>query len=66
MSGAGSAEEPGVLQRHVQGCVEPSGGLEDPKLPLPARLVCSSLLHLLSSWKVDSRKVLPVPLVVRE
>ena len=34
MSGAGSAEEPGILQRHAQGCVERSGGLEDPNLPL--------------------------------
>jgi hypothetical protein len=36
MPGAGSAEEPGILQRHAQGCVEPSGGLEDSKLPLSA------------------------------
>jgi hypothetical protein len=36
MSGAGSAEEPGILQRHAQGCVEPSAGLEDPNLPLSA------------------------------
>jgi hypothetical protein len=35
-SGAGSAEEPALLQRRGQGCVEPSGGLEDPKLPLAA------------------------------
>jgi hypothetical protein len=34
MSGAGSAEEPGIVQRSGQGCVEPSRGLEDPKLPL--------------------------------
>jgi hypothetical protein len=34
MSGAGSAEEPGILQRHTQGCVEPSRGLEDPNLPV--------------------------------
>jgi hypothetical protein len=30
----GSAEVPGILQRHDQGCVEPSEGLEDTKLPL--------------------------------
>ena len=34
MSGAGSTEESGILQRHVQGCVEPSRGLDDPKFPL--------------------------------
>jgi hypothetical protein len=34
MSGAGSAEELEVLQRHAQGCVEPARGFEDPKLPL--------------------------------
>jgi hypothetical protein len=34
MSGAGSAGEPGILQRHGQGCVEGSRGLEDPKVPL--------------------------------
>ena len=34
MSGAGSAEEPGILQRDSQGCVGPSRGLEDPILPL--------------------------------
>ena len=33
-SGAGSAEGPGILQRHAQGCVERSRGLEDPNLPL--------------------------------
>jgi hypothetical protein len=32
--GRGSAEEPGMLQRHAQGCVERLRGLEDPKLPL--------------------------------
>jgi membrane protein len=36
MSGAGSAEEPGILQRHGQGCVERLRGLEDPNLPLSA------------------------------
>jgi hypothetical protein len=36
MSGAGSAEEPGIVRRHDQGCVEPSRGLEDPILPIPA------------------------------
>jgi hypothetical protein len=36
MSGAGSAEEQGILQRHTQGCVEASRGLEDSKLPLSA------------------------------
>ena len=36
MSGAGSAEEPGLLQRHAQGCVECSRGLEDANLPLSA------------------------------
>src|ERR671921_196504 len=35
-SGVGSAEEPKFLQRHAQGCVERSRGLEDPKLPIPA------------------------------
>jgi len=30
----GSAEEPGLLQRHGQGYVESSRGLEDPNLPL--------------------------------
>jgi hypothetical protein len=34
MSGAGSAEESVILQRHAQGCVEPSRGLEDPIVPL--------------------------------
>jgi|SRR5215211_5474577 hypothetical protein len=32
--GRGSAEEPGILLRPRQWCVEPSRGLEDPKLPL--------------------------------
>jgi hypothetical protein len=36
MSGAGLAEEPEILQRHEQGCVEPSRGLEDPNLSLSA------------------------------
>ena len=36
MSGAGSAEEPGILQRHAQGYVEPSRGLADPNVPLSA------------------------------
>jgi hypothetical protein len=36
MSGAGLVEEVGILQRHDQGCVERSGGLEDPDLPLAA------------------------------
>ena len=34
--GRGSAEKPGDLQRPGQACVDPSGGLEDPKLPLSA------------------------------
>jgi hypothetical protein len=34
MSGAGSAEESEILQRHAQGCVAPLRGLEDPKFPL--------------------------------
>jgi hypothetical protein len=34
MSGAGSAEESGILQQPSQGCVEASRGLEDRKLPL--------------------------------
>jgi hypothetical protein len=51
----GLAEESGILQRHAQGCVEPSRGLEDPKLPLSApNGVQSSLLHLRSSWKENS------------
>jgi hypothetical protein len=32
--GRGSAEEPGIVQRHAQRCVEPSRGPEDPNLPL--------------------------------
>jgi hypothetical protein len=36
ISGAESAEEPGILQRSSQGCVEPSRGLEDSNLPLSA------------------------------
>ena len=32
----GSAEEPGLLKRPGQGCVEPARGIEDPKLPLSA------------------------------
>jgi hypothetical protein len=36
MSGAGSAEEPGILKHHAQGCVDPSRGLGDPILPLSA------------------------------
>ena len=36
MSGEGSAEELGILQRHGQGCVERLRGLEDPILPLSA------------------------------
>jgi hypothetical protein len=57
MSGAGSAEEPGIVQRHDQGCVERLRGLEDPKLALSAPTgVHSSLLHLRSSWKKNSRK----------
>jgi hypothetical protein len=55
LPGAGSAEEPGVLQRPGQACVEPSRGLEDPPLPLVAPTgVQNSLLHLRSSWKVSS------------
>jgi hypothetical protein len=55
MSGAGSAEELSILQRHGQGCVELSGGLEDPNLPLsaPSR---AQLLHLRSWWKGCSPK----------
>jgi hypothetical protein len=34
MSGAESAEEPGIVQRHRQGCVERLRGLEGPNLPL--------------------------------
>jgi hypothetical protein len=30
----GSVEELEILQRHAQGCVERSGGLRDPILPL--------------------------------
>jgi hypothetical protein len=36
ISGAGSVEEPGILRRQVQGCVEPSGGFEVPNPPLSA------------------------------
>jgi hypothetical protein len=54
-SEAGSADEPEILQRYAQGCVGPSRGLEDPKLPLSApTVVCSSLLHLRSPWKDNS------------
>ena len=35
-SRTGSADEPGILRRHAQGCVEPSRGLEDPNVPLSA------------------------------
>jgi hypothetical protein len=49
--GAGSAEEPAILQRHGQGVSDPH---EDPEiltfLYLP-RVVCSPLLHLLNSWQ---------------
>jgi hypothetical protein len=34
MSGEGSAEELGILQRPIQGCVEAQRGLKDPNLPL--------------------------------
>src|SRR5215217_7001830 len=34
--GQGSAEEPGILQRHDQGCVDVSLGSTDPILPLSA------------------------------
>ena len=47
----GSVEESAIDQRPGQGCVEPSRGLEGPNLPLSPPLVCSSLLHLRSSWK---------------
>jgi hypothetical protein len=52
-SGAGSAEESGILQRHNQGCVEASRGLRDPKLPLSIPTGVQ-LLHLQSSGKVHS------------
>ena len=43
----GSVEELEILQRHAQGCVERSGGLGDPILPLSALIVVQiSLLHL--------------------
>jgi hypothetical protein len=32
--GRGLAEEPGILKRCAQGCVEPSRGLDDPNVPL--------------------------------
>jgi hypothetical protein len=52
MSGAGSAEEPGIVQRPDQGCVERSRRLGDPNLPRSVPTgVQSSLLHLRSSWK---------------
>jgi hypothetical protein len=54
MSAAGSAEEPGILQRHDQGCVESLRGLECMTFLYRLRLVCSSLLHLRSQWKVNS------------
>src|SRR5918995_5464656 len=37
--GSGSGKELGTLQRHPQGCVERSRGLEDPNLPLSAPTV---------------------------
>jgi hypothetical protein len=47
MSGTGSAEEPGILQRPGQGRVETLRGLEDPNIPLSDLTgVQSSLLHL--------------------
>jgi hypothetical protein len=50
MSGAGSAEEPGILQRHGQECVEAQRGPEDPNLSLSNPTgVQSQLLHLRSS-----------------
>jgi hypothetical protein len=33
-SWAGSGEEPGILQRHDQGCVERLRGIDYPNLPL--------------------------------
>jgi len=57
VSGAGSAEESGILQRPGQGCVGPLRGLEDPNIPLSAPTdVQSSLLHLQTSWKGNSAK----------
>jgi hypothetical protein len=44
--GAGSAEEPGVLQRDAQGCVDPSRGFEDPKLPLSAPGWCAASSYI--------------------
>jgi hypothetical protein len=53
MSRAGSAEESGIVQRHGQGCVSnPHEGSKILTLLFRPRLVCSSLLHLRSSWKV--------------
>jgi len=36
LPGAGSAEEPEVVCRHGQGCVEPLQGFEVPNVPLSA------------------------------
>ena len=59
MSGAGSADELGILQRHGQGCVDPSRGPEDPTLPLSVPSgVQSSLLNLRSLWKGESCELL--------
>jgi len=50
----------GIVQRHGQGCVESSRGLEDPNLLLSAPTgVQNSLLHLRSSWTVKSQKFAP-------
>ena len=54
ISGAGSAEQQGILQRHSQGCVGPSRGPKILSFLFRPRLVCSLLLHLRSSWKVKT------------
>jgi hypothetical protein len=56
-SGAGSAEEAGIVQWHAQGCVEPSRGLEGLDLPLDPDCLCYSPLHLRRAWKVNSPRV---------
>ena len=52
--GSGSVEEPKILQRSSQGCVERPRGLEDPNLPLSAPTGVH-LLHLGSQEQHGTR-----------
>src|SRR5918994_846343 len=47
-SGAGSAEEPGIVQRHGQGCVEALLSPRDPHFPLPDPKAARPSHHLKS------------------